>query len=150
MQIARSASLTGRDPASPSEYTRTLRMPSSWHARMTRRAISPRLAMRTLFSGSGIAADHQHRLAVLDRLVVLDEDPRHHTGGGRLDVVHELHDLDDAQHRPDLHSAPDLDERGRARLGCGVEGADHGRTDEHLVRGERDVAARPARARGER
>src|SRR6267378_2259491 len=48
MQIASSARCTGRLCASASLYTSTDWMPSSRHARITRRAISPRLAMRTL------------------------------------------------------------------------------------------------------
>src|SRR4029078_10111592 len=48
MQIASSARCTGRLCASASLYTTTVWMPSSRHARMTRRAISPRLAMRIL------------------------------------------------------------------------------------------------------
>src|SRR5581483_9027523 len=48
MQIASSARCTGRLCASASLYTTTDWIPSSRHARMTRSAISPRLAMRTL------------------------------------------------------------------------------------------------------
>src|SRR6267142_2049460 len=48
MQIASSARCTGRLCASASLYTRTDWMPSSRHARITRRAISPRLAMMYL------------------------------------------------------------------------------------------------------
>src|SRR5258708_12097828 len=48
MQIASSAEWTGRLCASASLYTTTLWIPSSRHARMTRRAISPRFAMRIL------------------------------------------------------------------------------------------------------
>src|SRR5258708_18195197 len=48
MQMASSAEWTGRLCASASLYTTTLWMPSSRHARMTRSAISPRFAIRTL------------------------------------------------------------------------------------------------------
>src|SRR5258708_24632716 len=48
MQMASSAEWTGRLCASASLYTTTLWIPSSRHARMTRSAISPRLAMRIL------------------------------------------------------------------------------------------------------
>src|SRR5690349_10899861 len=46
MCTASSASRTCGARASASLYTATLRMPSSWQARTTRRAISPRLAIR--------------------------------------------------------------------------------------------------------
>src|SRR5712692_8074932 len=48
MGTAWSASATKGQPASASEYTAIARTPSERHARMIRRAISPRLAMRTL------------------------------------------------------------------------------------------------------
>src|SRR3954463_2362108 len=48
MQMASSARCTGRLWASASLYTTTDWMPRSRHARMTRTAISPRFAMRTL------------------------------------------------------------------------------------------------------
>src|SRR5665647_1271812 len=48
MQTASSAYLTCRQSASASEYTATEATPSSLQARITRMAISPRLAMRTL------------------------------------------------------------------------------------------------------
>src|SRR5438445_7954008 len=54
MATARSASRTCGQSASASEYTATARMPRVRQARMMRRAISPRLAIRTLDSkGSG-------------------------------------------------------------------------------------------------
>src|SRR5688572_27338801 len=52
MQIASSARCTGRLCASASLYTTTVWIPSSRHARMTRSAISPRLAMRILSKDS--------------------------------------------------------------------------------------------------
>src|SRR5436190_16506724 len=48
MQMASSARCTGRLWASASLYTSTDWIPSSRHARMTRSAISPRFAIRTL------------------------------------------------------------------------------------------------------
>src|SRR6185369_2478338 len=48
MRRASSASATWRAPRSASEYTATVRMPMSRAAAITRQAISPRLAMRTL------------------------------------------------------------------------------------------------------
>src|SRR5438309_10945696 len=48
MQTSSSAYRTWRESRSASECTATVLRPISLHARMTRRAISPRLAMRTL------------------------------------------------------------------------------------------------------
>ena len=48
MQTASSAKRTWSARASASEWTATVLIPSSRHARMMRRAISPRLAMRIL------------------------------------------------------------------------------------------------------
>src|ERR1039457_4970712 len=50
MRTASSASRTFGAGASASEYTATEWTPSSWHARTTRRAISPRFATRIFFS----------------------------------------------------------------------------------------------------
>src|SRR5439155_3612183 len=50
MQTSSSANRTCSDSRSASEYTATVSTPSSRHARMTRSAISPRLAMRTLLN----------------------------------------------------------------------------------------------------
>ena len=55
MHTASSAKRTCSASASASEWTATVRMPSSRQARMTRRAISPRLAMR-IFLNIGAAA----------------------------------------------------------------------------------------------
>ena len=49
---ASSASSTWSDSRSASEKTATVAMPSSRQARMTRTAISPRLAMRTFSNGA--------------------------------------------------------------------------------------------------
>ena len=48
---ASSASRTKSASRSGSAYTATLLMPASLHARMTRTAISPRLAIRTFCNG---------------------------------------------------------------------------------------------------
>ena len=52
MQIASSAKRTWSDSASAVEWTATVASPSSLQARITRRAISPRLAMRTFLNMS--------------------------------------------------------------------------------------------------
>src|SRR6478735_3957884 len=46
-----------------------------------------------------------------------------------LDLVHDLHRLDDADHLARLHPGPDLGVRRRPRLGGPVEGPDHRRLD---------------------
>src|ERR1043165_3405879 len=50
MQTSSSANRTCRDSRSASLYTATVAMPSSRHARITRRAISPRLAISTFLN----------------------------------------------------------------------------------------------------
>ena len=62
----------------------------------------------------------------------------------RLDLVHHLHGLDDAEHVARLHLGADLDERLRARRRRGVERADH-RRGHRLVR--RCAGWLPRRAR---
>src|SRR5215475_2505831 len=121
MHTLSSASRTCMASASAVECTATVGMPSSLHARSTRSAISPRLAMRIFsnifaayaclrqaLSDTGVARcsgpghswsaarsfdDHQ-RLAELDRLAVLDENLRHGAGARGGDLVHRLHRFD--------------------------------------------------------
>src|SRR5882672_5984463 len=99
MQIAWSANRTCRLSRSASEYTATVARPNSLQAQITRRAISPRLAIRTFLKG----ADSKQCLPVLDRLAVAHQLAGHHAGDFRLDLVHELHRFDDAEHRARLH-----------------------------------------------
>src|SRR5689334_15730967 len=102
-------------------------MPRSRQARMTRRAISPRLATRILWnisdcrlqiadchsrlpvnlqseicnlkSLSACGIDPEQHLPVLDRLLVLDQDLGDDPGALGLDLVIELHRLDQADDR---------------------------------------------------
>src|SRR5512144_2725016 len=97
MQIASSAKRTWSDSASAVECTATVESPSSLHARMTRRAISPRLAMRTFLNMRLAGDDAEEGLAELHRRRVLDEDLGDGAVRLRLDLVHELHRLDDAE-----------------------------------------------------
>src|SRR5262245_44667271 len=111
MQTDSSASRTYFASRSASECTTTVLIPISRHARCTRSAISPRLAIRILSNSllSALAAatigpgnafsltDHEQRLAEFDGLPVLGQDGLDHAGLVRLDLVHELHRLDDAQ-----------------------------------------------------
>src|SRR5882762_1836544 len=103
MQMAWSAKRTCRLSRSASEYTATVPIPNSLQAQMTRRAISPRLAMRIFLKG----ADAKQSLPVLDRLAVGDQFARHHPSYFRLDLIHKLHRLDDAQDRSRLHGLAD-------------------------------------------
>src|ERR1041384_5840211 len=94
MHTDSSASLTYFASVSASECTTTVRMPSSRQARWMRSAISPRFAIR-IFSNTGLSEDEEG-LAVFHRLAVLHEDRLHRAARVRLDLVHELHRLDDA------------------------------------------------------
>ena len=53
ISIASCANRTWRDVRSASENTATVSIPSSWHARMIRTAISPRFAINILEKGFG-------------------------------------------------------------------------------------------------
>src|SRR5690349_23820821 len=85
MHTLSSASRTCMASASAVECTATVRMPISRQARWIRRAISPRLAMRTFSnmrlsggvspSGGGRRSPHDHQdFAELDRAAVADHD----------------------------------------------------------------------------
>src|SRR5438270_7531773 len=123
MHTSSSAYFTCKASRSASECTATVFRPISLHARMIRRAISPRLAMRTLENmitlpvagcrlpmtsgnwepgtGNARSALDPHReqlLSVLHRLSVLRKDLDDFAVDIGLDLVHQLHCLDDAQH----------------------------------------------------
>src|SRR6185295_4966299 len=98
MQTDSSAKRTCSALASTVECTATVAMPSSRQARMTRSAISPRLAIRIFLNTAGFPsgpsssgrADAEERLAELHRLAVLRQDlddPPRLVG---LDLVHQL------------------------------------------------------------
>src|SRR6202012_3020467 len=96
MQTLSSASRTCMAEASASECTATVEIPISLQARWTRRAISPRLAMRIL--SNMISADDRERLAELHGLAILHQHRDDLACLGRGDRVHGLHGLDD-EHR---------------------------------------------------
>src|SRR3989449_2172196 len=131
MQMSSSANLTCRESASAVEYTATVWMPSSRQAQMMRRAISPRLAIRIFLNMEWEGArscrralpDLEQRLPVLDRLAVRHERLEDLAVAIRLDLVHQLHRLDDAQHLTLLHTLRDFDERTGAGPAGSVEGA---------------------------
>src|SRR6266849_3762852 len=121
METLSSASRTCMASSSAVECTATVAMPSSLHARSTRSAISPRLAMRILSNmraaRHGVPLplagreknsfdDHQ-RLAELDQLAVLDQDLAHPSRPRGENLVQGLHRLDDEQRRAGRDQATD-------------------------------------------
>src|ERR1700683_4325990 len=107
MQTASSANRTCSELRSASEYTATVEMPSSLHAQMTRRAISPRLATR-IFWNIGrrrrlllpARTDAEQRLPVFDGLSVFDEDAQHFAADVGFDFVPKLYGFHDTQGLP--------------------------------------------------
>src|SRR5712691_305884 len=123
---------------------------------MTRTAISPRLATRTRENISGPPGgilvppgaamppegsldsverdaddrlELEQKLAELDRLGILDVDRADDALDVGLDLVHQLHRLEDAERLTRGDGVALLDERRRAGLRGTVEGADHRRLD---------------------
>src|SRR3979490_2238582 len=122
MHTDSSASFTYLASVSASEYTTTVRVPTSRQARWRRSAISPRLAIRIF---SNMLAEDEERLPVLHRLAVFHKHRLHHAGGVGLDLIHQLHRLDDANRLAFLDGLADLDKGfgvGRRRT---VKGTDH-------------------------
>src|SRR5574343_803655 len=73
----------------------TALIPSSRHARWIRRAISPRFATRIFLNMSALFDDEQ-RLSVFHGLAVFAQDTGHGARLVGLDLVEDLHGLDDA------------------------------------------------------
>src|SRR5574343_1149356 len=134
IQTDSSANLTYLASRSASEWTTTVLMPSSRQARWTRRAISPRFAMRTFSNMMGCSADHEQRFAEFDRLAVIDEDGLDDARGIGFDFVEQLHGLDDAQRVALLDGLTDLHEGIGTRRRRTVEGTDHRRLDDVAFR----------------
>ena len=123
MHTAWSASSTWSASRSAVEYTATASIPSSCSARITRTAISPRFATstrsNTFVLDGGRRQDRldlEQELAVLDRLGVLDVDRADDACGLGLQLVEELHRLEDAQHLSGNDGVADVDEGGRPGL----------------------------------
>src|SRR5690554_94838 len=155
MQTAWSAKRTWSAPASASECTATASIPSSRQARMMRMAISPRLAMRIFLNMDCLrkeraplvvrspcpvrsSAPREIRSALLDLEELLPELDagsvgHEHLEDGprelRLDLVHQLHRLDDAERLPGADRLTDVRERLRLGGRRTIEGADEGRGD---------------------
>src|SRR5438067_13031066 len=101
--------------ASAVEWIATVAMPISLQARLMRRAISPRLAIRT-FSNIPSAQDQQS-LAELHRLAIGDTDFQHLAAARCGDRVHGLHGFDDEERVAFLHGLPHADQRRLAGFG---------------------------------
>src|SRR5215468_6944036 len=101
-------------------------MPISRQARWIRRAISPRFAISIFLNMSPTASlDDEQRLTVFDGLAVLGQDLGDRAGHVGLDLVHDLHRLDDADRIAFLDLRADVDERLGSRARRAIEGADH-------------------------
>src|SRR5678815_4287419 len=119
MQTLSSARRTHMALESASECTATVEMPISLHARWTRNAISPRLAIRIL-SNMGLADDRE-RLAELDGRAVLDQDLDDLAGFGGWNRIHGLHRFDDEQRLAGLDRVAHLHEGRGAGVGLQVD-----------------------------
>src|SRR6185369_16236438 len=104
MQTLSSAKRTCMASASAVECTATVAIPISLQARWMRRAISPRLAMRT-FSNTFVSwlFDNDERLAEFNRLRILHKDLGHGAALGRFNGVHHLHGFDDGERVARFH-----------------------------------------------
>src|SRR6478672_2845327 len=106
-------------------------MPISRQARWMRSAISPRLAIRIFLNMRGAGSlDDEQRLPEFDRLPVLAKDLLDGAGLVGLDLVHDLHRLDDADGLAFLDDGADLGKRFTARTARAIERADHRRLDD--------------------
>src|SRR6056297_1068653 len=96
--------------ASAVECTATLWMPISRAARITRRAISPRLAIRILSNISPPLLDDHQRCAIFDRRAIFDQDALDGAGPRGRNMVHGFHRFDDQQRVTLGHAVTDTDE----------------------------------------
>src|SRR5213595_861265 len=90
-----------------------------------------------LACASGMRVYPKERLSELDGLGVLHQDLADQPRDLGLDLVHDLHGLDDAHHLPRGDAAPHLRVGLRPGLGSGVERPHHGRLYLHQVARER-------------
>src|SRR5947207_10560669 len=97
---------------------------------MTRRAISPRLAMSTFeIIVDSVRLDGEERLAKFDRLRVLRIDLDDDAVNVRFDLVHQLHRFDNAENLPFADAAADLNELRRIRTRRAIERSDDRRSE---------------------
>src|SRR5215813_10569395 len=117
-------------------------MPISRHVRSTRSAISPRFAMRILWNMAPPPLParlyQEQGLPELHRLRIRDEDLDHAPRHLRLDLVRQLHGLNDAEGLALLHRVALADERRRLRTCRAIERADPGRVDRDRARRQLD------------
>src|SRR5580704_8477291 len=153
MQTLSSAKRTCMASSSAVEWTATVAMPSSLHARRTRSAISPRLAINIFSNIASVRLapvllasfnDHQG-LTELNRLPVFEEDLRDGARTRRRNLVHRLHRLDDQKRGAGLHAAADLDKSLGARLRGAIGGPNHRRRYDAGMFGEIDDIGRHGR-----
>src|ERR1051325_8217445 len=134
-------------------------MPISLQVQMMRHAISPRFAIRIFLnlriSGAifcpkpkvespkssaqadiglwtldlGLSFDSEQRLAILDRLPVLNINLCNFSGSLGLNLIHQFHRLDNADHRISFDDAADFYESIGGRRGGAIKRADDGRRD---------------------
>src|SRR5680860_369891 len=127
MQTDSSAMRTCIASVSAVECTATEWMPISRAARMTRRAISPRLAIKILSNIATALFDDHQGCAILNSAAILDEDTLDRAAAWSGNMVHGLHCLNNQQRVALGHLVPDRYEGRRARLGLRIDGANHGR-----------------------
>src|SRR5512145_2611595 len=99
---------------------------------MTRSAISPRLAIRIFLN---MWFDGEEPLAVVDGLAVFHVDLDDLALAFGVDLVHQLHRFDDAEHLPLLDGLSDVREGLRSGFRLAIERAD----DRRLYDGKVDV-----------
>src|ERR1051325_4020181 len=87
-----------------------------------------------LWGASGMGVDSEKGLSELDGLGVLHQHLPDHARHLGLDLVHDLHRLDDAHHLPRRHATARLDIGLGARLRSGVKRPHHGRLDLEQLR----------------
>src|SRR5512134_1750883 len=130
MHTLASARRTCMASASAVEWTATLSIPISRHARITRSAISPRFATSTLSNMATAGPrlfDDQKKLAILNGIAVGHQELGDPAAARRANGIHDLHRFDDKECLTLAHITPERDEWLRAWLGRQVDGADHRR-----------------------
>src|SRR5262245_60267019 len=111
-------------------------MPSSRHAKMMRSATSPRFAIKIFLNiqhcSVGVSLhpqascpDREEAFAVLHWLPVLDIDVDDLSLVLGVDLIHQFHRFNDAEHLPLFHDGSDFHKRGTLGFGRSVEGSDN-------------------------